>query len=178
VSARDLWALFCALPSASSEAVQLPAVAIPGRGGDYLAKTLSGEATFLIRGAQSPGVKPQLRLRHIEVDYGSRCRIQEGPAPAMEGEFIAIRSIDVGTPGLELFVRTVEALLSTLSATPSPAETEALIAEIVELFRKLAQPARRSIKGLWAELFVIDRSPAPGRMVTAWHVESDEKLTS
>jgi hypothetical protein len=168
--------LFGALPTATGEAAQLPAVAIPGRTNDYLAKAPSGEATFLLRGAGSPAVKPPLRLRHIEVDYGSQCRIQEGAAPPVEGEFIAIRSVDVGASGLELFVRTVEALVATLPTKPLPAETESLIAAIVELFRKLAQPARRSIKGLWAELYVIDRSAAPERMVAAWHAESDEKF--
>lgn len=172
----DLWGLFCALPNSTPEAAQLPAVPVPYRLGDYLAKTPSGEATFLLRGARLPAARPALRLRHIEVDFGSRCRVKEEAALAIDGDFITVRCVDVDASGRELFVRAVEALLATLPAQPSSVETESLIAGIVELFRKLAQPARRSVKGLWAELFVIDRCSFPERMIAAWHGECDEKL--
>lgn len=175
MSASDLWSSFTAVQNSTAGAAQLPAVGVPGRPGDYLAKTLSGEATFLLRCA-SLAVRPPLRLRHIEVDYGSRCRVKVEAAPGVDGEFIAIRCVDVDKTGLELFVRTVHALVATLPVHPSSAQTEALIAGIVELFRKLAQPARRSVKGLWAELFVIDRASSPERVVTAWHGEADEKF--
>ena len=176
MNSGHLWGLFCALPNFTPETPQLPAVAVPGRHGDYLAKMPSGEATFLLRGARLPAAKPALRLRHIEVDFGSRCRVKEQAAAVIDGDFITIRCVDVDASGRELFVRTVEALLATLPAQPSSVETESLIASIVELFRKLAQPPRRSVKGLWAELFAIDRCSFPERMVAAWHGESDEKF--
>jgi hypothetical protein len=177
VSTADLWGLFASLSKPTfAEQAQLPAIQIPGRSGNFLATRADDEAVFLLRGAKPSVPRPPLRLRHIEVDYGSRCRVKEEGATAVDGEFIAIRCVDVDVAGLELFVRTVDALIATLPVEPSSAQTESLIASIVELFHTLTQPARRSIKGLWAELFVIDRSTCPERAVIAWHAESDEKL--
>lgn len=176
MSGNDLWTLFCALPTSSEDAGQLPAVAIPGRNGDYLAKTSSGEANFLLSNASPAVTKPPLRLRHIEVDYDSTCRIQTTGAASVESHFVAIKSVDVDASGLELFVRTVDALVAALPAKPRPAQTESLIAAIVELFRKLAQPPARAIKGLWAELYFIDCARETERMVSAWRGESTEKF--
>ena len=176
MSSEDVWGLFSALlKPASAEVAQLPAVQIPGRRGDYLAKTASGEAAFLLRGARRSAIKPPLRLRHIEIDYGSKCRIAETSAMPIEGEFIAIRCTDVSHVVLELFVRTVDTLIATLPAEPSPTDAESLIAGLVELFRKLGQPSGRTLKGLWAELFVIDRSNVSDRLMSAWHANSTEK---
>jgi hypothetical protein len=158
------------------EAADLAAVGVPGRHGDYLAKTREGEATFLLRGSGQSVVKPPLRLRHVEVDYGSRCCVREEARDPVDGKFITIRCTDVDGFGLELFVRTVEALTSTLPVQPSNAQTEALIGGIVELFRSVSQPPRRSVKGLWAELFIIDRVSNTSLAVEAWHAESDEKF--
>jgi hypothetical protein len=177
VSPPDLWGLFSELSNpAWTEVVQLAAAQIPGRPGDYIARGSGGEAVVLLRGSHTPAVKPPLLLRHIEVDYGSRCRIAETDLAPVDGEFIAIRCAEESQQVLELFVRTVEAILATLPKEPSATQAEALIAGLVELFRKLSQPPRRSIKGLWAELFVIERSAFPEAMVAAWHSEADEKF--
>jgi hypothetical protein len=177
VSASNLWSLFSALGNpASTELAQLPAAQIPGRPGDYVAKGRAGEAVLLLRSSHNPVVKPALRLRNVEVDYGSRCRVVEAEMAPIEREFIAIRCTEAKQPVLELFVRTVEAALAMLPREPSATQTEALIAGFVELFRKLSQPPRRSIKGLWAELFVIAHSVAPEAMVSAWHSEGNEKF--
>ena len=159
-----------------TEGAQLPAAQMPGRPGDYIARGTDGAAVVLLRGSHGPIVKPQLRLRHIEVDYGSRCRVAEAGVDPVEGDFIAIRCVEAKQPVLELFVRTVEALVATLPKEPSAAQTETLIEGLVELFRKLTQPARRSIKGIWAELFVIERSAVLEEMVAAWHSDTDEKF--
>jgi len=155
--------------------MQYPAVQIPARPGNYVARTAAGEAAFLLRGPNPPVVRPPLRLRHVEVDYGARCRVAEAGTAAVEGEFIAIRCTDSNAVALELFVRTVEALLATLPIQPTPSDTESLIAVLVELFRKLGRPSARSIKGLWAELFVIDKSGLVDSLVTAWHADAVEK---
>ena len=177
MSTVDLWSLFSRLTKpASTEVTQLPAAQIPGRPGDYIAKGPGGEVVVLLRGSHEPVVKPPLRLRHVEVDYGSRCRIAESDLAPVEGDFIAIRCTEAKQPVLELFVRTVEALFSTLPKEPSATQAEALIAGLVELFRKLLLPSRRSIKGLWAELFVIEHSAFPEAMMAAWHSEDDEKF--
>lgn len=177
MNSSDLWSLYSGLGgSSSTEGSQLPAVQMPGRPGDYIARGPDGAAVVLLRGSHGPVVKPQLRLRHIEVDYGSRCRVAEAGVDPVEGDFIAIRCVEAKQPVLELFVRTVEALVATLPKEPSATQTETLIEGLVELFRKLTQPPRRSIKGIWAELFVMERSTVLEEMVAAWHSDADEKF--
>lgn len=185
MSSTDLWSVFSGLsePASSeaiqpgvSETIQLPAAQIPDRPSDYIAKGPGGVAIVLLRGSKEPMVKPPLRLRHIEVDYGSKCRIATADLAPIGGDFIAIRCTEVAAPVLELFVRTVEAILVTLPNHPTAIHTEALVSGLIELFRTLSQPPRRSIKGLWAELFVIEHSASPEAMVAAWHADGDEKF--
>lgn len=177
MSSPDLWGLFCTLSEpAIAGAAQLPAVRIPGRAGNFIAKPASNEAVFLLRGSRPTIPKPPLRLRHVEVDYALRCRVVETGTPPAEGEFIAIRCTDSSRMVLELFVRTVEALLETLPIEPTAADTESLLAALVELFRKLSPPSGRSAMGLWAELFVIDRTAAPEKLVASWHGKTTEKF--
>lgn len=177
MTSSDLWSLYSGLRGgAATEGSQLLAVQMPGRSGDYIARGPDGAPVILLRGSHGPVVKPQLRLRHIEVDYGSRCRVAEAGVDPVEADFIAIRCVEATHPVFELFVRTVGALIAALPKEPSATQTESLIDGLVELFRKLTQPPRRSIKGIWAELFVIEHSSVPEEMVDAWHSDTDEKF--
>lgn len=49
-----------------------------------------------------------------------------------------------------------------------------IIERLVELFRLARRPRSQTLRGLWAELFVIVRSRSPSLLVQAWHTESTE----
>lgn len=47
--------------------------------------------------------------------------------------------------------------------------------QLIELFRAIAKPARKSLQGLWAELFLISRAHQPAILVNAWHTVVEDR---
>lgn len=46
--------------------------------------------------------------------------------------------------------------------------------QLIELFRAIAKPARKSLQGLWAELFLISQACQPAILVDAWHTAPED----
>jgi hypothetical protein len=63
-----------------------------------------------------------------------------------------------------------------MSGAVSEEEIANMLDVLAELFRVMAQPARREAAGLWAELFLITSSADPVRMVRAWHMSAGDKF--
>ena len=46
---------------------------------------------------------------------------------------------------------------------------------LIELFRAMTTPSRKSVQGLWAELFLIAQSRQPTILVDAWHMLPEDR---
>jgi hypothetical protein len=80
-----------------------------------------------------------------------------------------------GEPTLrEYFVRAVELAVRQLGDSPTRPAVNQAIKRLVDLFQAFEAPARRTVQGLWAELFVIDASRDPGALLSAWHIDREE----
>src|SRR4029078_3598315 len=53
--------------------------------------------------------------------------------------------------------------------------TSDAIATIVELFRSLQAPPRKSVQGLWSELFLIAEARHPTLLLRAWHATPGDR---
>lgn len=71
------------------------------------------------------------------------------------------------------FFRVVAALIDELGPEPSATVVDDGVARLLELFRALERPARRSLQGVWAELLLIARSHNATYAVSAWHSDPD-----
>lgn len=172
----ELWSTFVALPSPDTSSTDLQAKVIPGRKADYLAKGASGEPIALLQVSSFHTAKPSLQLRHIRIEYAQECRIKEEGRSIVAGQFVVI-ACSADNPTLyELFVRSAHALVDSIPVEPSAAQVEGCVKAFVELFRKLQHPGLRTIKGLWAELFMIASSTSPKDMVAAWRTDIHEKF--
>lgn len=69
----------------------------------------------------------------------------------------------------QTFLKTCEFLLPNLGNEPNQENINEIISKLIELFRSLKEPARKSVQGLWAELFLIANSSDIQRSVQAWH---------
>lgn len=58
----------------------------------------------------------------------------------------------------------------------TPESIRKLLDDLVNLFRALAQPALKSLTGLWGELFVIYQSKSVLDLVAAWHSTPNDKF--
>jgi len=77
-------------------------------------------------------------------------------------------------PDLEgVFLRLMGGLIQEFG-DPSGKELADLVTRLVDLFRALSQPARKSIQGLWGELLVIALGTSPIDLLMAWHAEPND----
>jgi hypothetical protein len=68
------------------------------------------------------------------------------------------------------------AMLFETGVEQNPESIRGLLADLVNLFRALTQPALKSLIGLWGELFVIDQSKSVSDLVAAWHSTLNDKF--
>jgi hypothetical protein len=88
--------------------------------------------------------------------------------------FSCIRYIGNDNEIKQTFLKTCEFLLPHLGNNPNQENINEIINKLIELFRSLKEPARKSIQGLWAELFLIANSSNIERSVKAWHICPEE----
>ena len=76
----------------------------------------------------------------------------------------------------EHFLRAMSPIISLLPMEPTRAQVAAAVNTLVELFSRASQPPRKTIQGLWAELFVIWRATDPAVLLRAWHAEPEDRF--
>lgn len=148
---------------------------IPWRPTDYVARNARDEPLLLIA-ADSVGGYPAIQLRHLRVDFGARCKISEDGGVETEGDFVVIAGQELTPEFVTLFLRVMDGLLRSLPDRPALSQVRQSVHDVAELFRVLEMPARRSVQGLWAELFVVGASGDTGRWLQAWRTTATEKF--
>ena len=73
------------------------------------------------------------------------------------------------------FLRIGNTIISIIGKTPTTDKIYDAIDKLIELFRVLNSAPRKSVQGLWAELFVISISTNPTSLLEAWHQSPLEK---
>lgn len=68
------------------------------------------------------------------------------------------------------FLEVIQLLLLKLPKTPCVADLDENIKTIITLFTNAKQPSKESIRGLFAELILIDLSRDPHYLLKSWHV--------
>ncbi len=146
-----------------------------GRACDYLAKGLYDEPIFLLKSSDCRTKRPPINLRHLRVDHNTGCKILDGDN-IIEDKFVLIGCSSDNPQFYELFVRSTVALINTLPELPTFSQIETCIRTLIELYRKISQQNPKPIKGLWAELFIIDSSAIGEKLLEVWHINPMEKF--
>ena len=64
----------------------------------------------------------------------------------------------------------------SLGPSPQPSDVNRVVGHLVELFRALAVPPKKSVQGLWAELYLIAYARDPVALAQAWHSSPQDKF--
>ena len=113
------------------------------------------------------------RLANLSYRPRERLRI-DGPNGTTEEAIHTV--LTCASPDEDLrhyFFRVIAALIDEFGLEPTAADVDAGVGRLLELFRALERPARRSLQGIWAELYLIAHSPDPAFAVSAWHAEPE-----
>lgn len=144
---------------------------IPGKEYIYLARDQKGHPALLIavQFERANITPPIIELEHIAVHHGLECRLYQPDGTVSTGVFSIVKCIHSNHMLREYFLRSVAPVIYGLSVRPTQAEIVQAINTLVELFRVMSQPSRKSIQGLWAELLLIAESTDPSVLIECWH---------
>jgi hypothetical protein len=168
-------ALGTAIPADSS---QLTASPIDGYARHRIARSSQGFATLLLasREGRIQNYAAPVVLENLSVQYEMDCQIIRPAGAAERGVFTVITCATADAGLRHHFLRIAALVVEAVGPNPSRREIAETVESLIELFRALTAPARKSVQGLWAELFLIARSAFPEVLAAAWHVSPEDRF--
>lgn len=143
---------------------------IPGYPKHKLARDIQSNPCLLIStdSLKEPTRPAPIKLKHLSVLFDVECKVFHNGS-FEKNRFTVICCTEQDQVMRDYFLRISSAIISAIGKKPSRAEIFNAVDKLVELFRALSQAPRKSVQGLWAELFLISLSPNPESLITAWH---------
>ena len=119
-------------------------------------------------------VTSDIRLKLFKVSFNRMCRLKEGNA--VTDKRYSIIQLNSDRADIQKYFLDVMCLvLKKLSPKPKIEQLKKEVSKIVSLFTAPATISKDVIKGLWAELFIIERSKNPLYLIKSWHVSPEDK---
>jgi Putative PD-(D/E)XK family member, (DUF4420) len=164
-------------PASADSGLRFIALPVPGYEQHRLGKDAAGAPALLVAAGGIPryGWPAPVVLEHLTVQHDVECRVSRPGGPVEDGHFTVIRCRTPDPTLHAYFLQVAAAVVALLGAAPSQADVTGAIDRLVELFRAMTLPARKSVQGLWAELFLMARLRHPATLVQAWHVLPEDR---
>lgn len=176
--AMNLARQFAQLSSPSGEGSDLQFVAAPveEHRAHRIAVDRHGLPALLIGVSDAGYAGPPLVLEHIRMQQGVECRVTDPDGTTETHRLTIIRCTDDNPSTREYFLRIGGTVLEALGDAPTTGAVTRTLERLIDLFRALSAPPRKSVIGFWAELFVIACSREPSTLVHAWHQIPEERF--
>lgn len=118
---------------------------------------------------------PNQNLFNLKIAHNLQCEIE------LENKFTSNNFSVISYTGQDsdvkdLFLSTCEILIKSLGQNPTNSKVKFVVGKFIDLFKSLQEVPRKSLQGLWAELFVIEQSIYPEILITGWHSIPEEKF--
>lgn len=170
---------FAALPlpvQERPEAIVFSAAPAGGSPTHRIARQLNGAPALLLRVDASAEPRPApVELENLQVQHDLECAISKPDGGRESGRFSVVRCKGSSRELHAYFLRIAEAVLQVVGPRPTRGQVAAAIDRLVELFSAMSLPSKKSVQGLWAEVYVIARSEAPDAMIRAWHSTPEDR---
>ena len=143
-----------------------------------LGKDIQGRPVILFSATTASNRRfppPPIVLEHITILHDIDCQIIGLEGKTDQGKFTLVRCTSDDTVLHTYFLRMASSIVSSFTEKPLQKDISIAIAQLVELFRAMSKPSRKSIQGLWAELFLISQAKIPNILVRAWHSEPEDR---
>lgn len=117
-----------------------------------------------------------IKLELFHVMFNRDCRIQNIEDLVTETARFNIFQLNSNNLDFQrYFFGVMSLVLQRLKSLPSTATLKSEISKIIRLFTENPKLSLDVIRGLWAELLVIERSSNPEYLIKAWHITPNEK---
>lgn len=114
-------------------------------------------------------------LFNIKVSHNVKCEI-ETDKKVSQNNFSVVSYIGQNDDVKDVFLKTCQVLIKSLGQNPSNKKIKQTVDKFIELFKAIKEPPRKSIQGLWSELFLIEQSDFPEKIILGWHSIPEEKF--
>jgi hypothetical protein len=175
----DLVQLFDGLPGPTSDVGlgRFCALPVPGYPFCAIGKDVNSKPVLLIQADNAQaGTAAPLVLEHLAVIHLVNCRVQSSDATEQNRTLSVVRCTGADRDLHEYFLRSLHPIIASLPANPSRRQISDAVERLVDLFRKMAETPRKTINGLWTELFVISQARNPARLLAGWHAMPEDRF--
>lgn len=134
-----------------------------------------GYPTFFIK-ASGKDEALDITLEFIKVLFNRTCRlIENDEVREMDGYAIVSMSASNGDYQ-KYFIDVLCILLQELPDNVTIKILKTELIKIADLFSNLSKPSKKTLQGLWAELFIIEQAKSPEYLLQAWHISPNDKF--
>lgn len=163
-------------PGEAASELRFTAAPVTGYPRHRIAMDRLGLPTLLIGVIDADVTGPPLVLEHLRMQQGVDCRVTEPDGATETRRFTIIRCTGVDPITRDYFLRVGSTVLEVIGNEPSSETVSGTINGLVELFRALTAPPRKSVIGFWGELFVIAYARDARTLVNAWRASPEERF--
>ena len=114
-------------------------------------------------------------LEHITVMYNLNCRVSRSDGTFETGRFTVVRCTGENATLQDYFLKIASTIVASLKNQPTQSDVAHAMNQLIKLFRAMAKAPRKSVQGLWAELFLISQAGQPAILVDAWHTVVEDR---
>jgi hypothetical protein len=114
-------------------------------------------------------------LENLQVRHDLDCVISQPDGGQETGRFSVIQCKGDSRDLHAYFLRIAEAVVKVLGPAPTRTQVSTAVNRLVELFSAMSMPSRKSVQGLWAEVYVISGGQNPAALIEAWHSTPEDR---
>ncbi len=161
----------------NSDEYRFAASPIPGYKLHRLGKDALGRPLLLISilNVGSRSQRPPVVLEHLKVQYNQNCRVSRPDGTFEEGVFTVVHCTGEDVTLQDYFLKVMSIIIISLGGQPTQSDVAHAMNQLIELFRAMANAPRKSVQGLWAELFLISQACQSAILVDAWHIVPEDR---
>lgn len=117
-----------------------------------------------------------IKLSLFRVLFNRRCTLADiEKKSVVEKDFSIIQMVSDDQDLIKYFFQVISIVLHRLSTTPKVSLLKEEISKVIEIFTIPPKFSKEIVRGLWAELLVIERSSNPEYLIKAWHEEPEDR---
>lgn len=117
-----------------------------------------------------------IALEYIKVLFNRTCRLIENDEIREMDSYTIISMSASNIDYQKYFIDVVCILLHELSGNVTIKVLKTELMKIANLFSNLNKPSKKTLQGLWAELFIIEQAKNPEYLLMSWHTLPNDKF--
>lgn len=114
-------------------------------------------------------------LENLTVQHNLNCRVSRPDGTSEEGVFTVVHCTAEDITLQDYFLKVMSTVVISLGDQPTQSNVAHVMNQLIELFRAMAKAPRKSVQGLWAELFLIFQARQPAVLIDAWHTVPEDR---